>query len=75
MTREKGSPTIDEVRARVEKLRKSGELARAVRSDGVIYGLDENGRLFAEYPDGRRVVGSFRDGKFIADSETTNKGA
>lgn len=71
MTRDKGSPPMDEVRARVEKLRKSGELAKAVRSSGIIYGLDEKGRLVAEYTDGWREVGSFVDGRFIPDHETS----
>lgn len=67
MGQDKGFPTMDEVRERVKKLREIGELAGAVRSSGINYGLDEEGRLVAEYPDGRREIGSFINGKFVPD--------
>lgn len=72
---DKGSINPDDINKRIEKMRASGELVKAVRSSGINYGLDENGRVVAEHPDGRREVGSFRDGKFIADSETTTNRA
>lgn len=56
-------------------MRSSGELVKPVRSNGINYSLDASGRIVAEFPDGRREVGSFRNGEFIAHSETTIKDA
>lgn len=61
---------MDEVKKRVKKMRSSGRLSQAVRSTAVNYGIDDQGRPYALYPDGRLETGIFRDGKFIADKNS-----
>lgn len=60
-------PTMEEVRAKVREMRRSGKLVEAVKSSGVNYSLDSKGKIVALYPDGRREEGTFQDGKFVPD--------
>lgn len=56
----------DELWADVDAARDSGELQRAISRDRIVYQASEthSGCLDAIYPDGQKITGHFRNGRF-----------
>lgn len=56
----------DDLWAEVDAARESGELYRAVARDRIVYQASEThpGCLDAIYPDGQKITGHFRNGRF-----------
>lgn len=63
-----GFPSVNDVRERVKRMRADGTLTKAVRSGSVAYTLDDNhpGKIVALYKDGRRELGEWKEGRFVA---------
>lgn len=59
-------PTAEALWDDVDTARESGELSRQLREDRVVYQASPHhpGWLEAIHPDGRRVTGTFREGRF-----------
>lgn len=59
-------PTAEALWDEVDTARESGELGRRLREDRVVYQASPRhpGWLEAIHPDGRRVTGTFREGRF-----------
>ncbi len=60
--------TGDEIWADVDAERESGELSRHITRNRIVYQASENrrGYLDAIYPDGQKITGRFRNGRFEA---------
>ncbi|MGM0570080.1 TA system antitoxin ParD family protein [Marinobacter sp.] len=58
--------TSDDIWADVEADRESGELSRHIASGRIVYQASERrpGYLEAIYPDGQKITGQFRNGRF-----------
>ncbi|MFW5824755.1 MAG: TA system antitoxin ParD family protein [Marinobacter sp.] len=56
----------DDIWAEVEADRESGELSRHIARDRIVYQASERrpGYLEAIYPDGQKITGQFRNGRF-----------
>lgn len=56
----------DDIWAEVEADRESGELSRHIARDRIVYQASESrpGYLEAIYPDGQKITGQFRNGRF-----------
>ncbi|MFC4258987.1 hypothetical protein ACFOZ5_08100 [Marinobacter lacisalsi] len=61
-----GPVSGDDIWAEVEADRESGELSRHIARDRIVYQASENrpGYLEAIYPDGQKITGQFRNGRF-----------
>jgi hypothetical protein len=68
------SLTSDDLWAEVDQVRSSGELSRSIARGRRVYqaSTDKPGYLEAISPDGSRVVGQFKNGRFEALSERDN---
>jgi len=58
--------TSDDIWADVEADRESGELSRHITRDRIVYQASERHRGYLEaiYPDGQKITGQFRNGRF-----------